>query len=104
MARFEGANAVYEAAQLLRERCLERDGSLLADGATIWSQVNLEALKRCFVDTPDTGKRSFMDKFRDQLAPAPVAIKRLAGEPWRYTSFFPRRSPVPTSSKSSTTC
>jgi 5-methylcytosine-specific restriction protein B len=91
MARFEGANAVYEAAQLFREGCLERDGSLLADDASIWSQVNLKALKRCFVDTPDTGKRSFMDKFRDQLAPAPAAIKRLAGEALAIYFLFPTK-------------
>ncbi|MGZ8291830.1 MAG: McrB family protein [Telluria sp.] len=91
MARFEGANAVYEAATLFRERCLECDGSLLFDGATVWSRGNLEELKRRFVDTPDTSNRSFMDKFRDQLQPASAPVKRLAAEALAVYFLFPTK-------------
>jgi 5-methylcytosine-specific restriction protein B len=91
MARFEGASAVYEAAGLFRQRCLESDGSLLFDGPTIWNKANLAELKRRFVDTPDTTNRSFMDKFRDQLQPASAPVKQLAAEALAVYFLFPSK-------------
>jgi hypothetical protein len=71
MARNPGAAANYEVADLFRQQCLVAQGSLLWPGTSAWTPANLDALWTAFVEQPDEGKRSFMEKWRDQLAAVP---------------------------------
>ena len=82
MARYSehDTNNIYEAAKAFRERCLLHDGSLLIEGAALWRPELLAQIHKAFVDTPDEGDRSFIDKFRDQIKPAGQEVIRLAAE------------------------
>lgn len=59
---------------------LPQGGSLLVDGAKIWTPENLGELHRVFIGQPDlTKNKSFLEKLRDQLATAsPEAIQLMA--------------------------
>lgn len=91
MARYsEGETSkTYAAAERFRDQCLRRDGSLIFDGASVWTSDNLAALHRAFVATPDEGDRSFVDKFRDQVKPGGQAMIRLAAEILCVHFLFP---------------
>ncbi len=54
--------------------------SLLTPGKPIWSEEHLLELQEHFVDNPDlTGGKTFLEKLRDQLAPAsPHAVQLMA--------------------------
>lgn len=86
---FESAAAVYEMANRLRERCLQGDGSLLRNGEDLWTVGNLEMIRKRFVEAPDTGKRTFMEKFKDQIEPAGTEVCRLAAELLLVYFLFP---------------
>lgn len=90
MAVFKGANvtAVYELARRFRDECIVQDGSLI-DAQEIWTAEALDRLHKAFVDTPDLSERSFMDKFRDQIAPLGPSGIRLAGEVLSVYFLFP---------------
>jgi hypothetical protein len=68
MARYPGADAIYEVANEFRERCLTTGNSLLWPTDTVWTAQNLSALWDAFVGHPDTGKRAFLDKWKGQLS------------------------------------
>lgn len=91
MARYSerDTTSTYEAAERFREQCLRRDGSLLFDGASLWTTANLDKLHEVFVAAPDGGDRSFIDKFRDQVKPAGQPVTRLAGEVLAIYFLFP---------------
>ncbi|MFC3458177.1 McrB family protein [Massilia haematophila] len=94
MARFSGAHnskQVYQAAETFRDRCLAADGSLLSQGAAVWTLANLQDLKRRFNDNPEEGKRSFIEKFRDQLQDASPDVKRLGAEALCVYLLFPSK-------------
>ena len=57
---------VYDAADLFRERCLRRDGSLFSDDETLWT---LDALRtvEARVARPDLGSGTWIDKLVAQL-------------------------------------
>jgi 5-methylcytosine-specific restriction protein B len=82
MARYSenDTSKVYAAADRFRDACLLRDGSLLLDDATVWTPENLAKLHQVFVESPEGGDRSFIDKFRDQVKPAGQTVTRLAAE------------------------
>jgi 5-methylcytosine-specific restriction protein B len=80
---------IYEAANAFRANCLLRDGSLLFEGSTIWHREALERIHKTFVATPDEGDRSFIAKFKDQIAPAGQDVVRLAGEVLCIYFLFP---------------
>lgn len=84
------ASRTYAAIQAWRERCLLADGSVLS-GDTIWTAENAEALITHFVDQPDVGNRSFLDKLKDQLSSAPAAACQLAAEMLWMMMLFPDR-------------
>ncbi|NJM05239.1 AAA domain-containing protein [Candidatus Gracilibacteria bacterium] len=71
---------IYDAAASFVETALRSNDSIFTPGQAIWTQVNIEDLYHRFVETPDTGDRGFLDKFRDQLSGAPAAVYQLAGE------------------------
>jgi len=95
MARFFGGaqngEQVYQVARAFKERCLLGDGSLLSRDASVWTRANLADLKRRFVDKPDESKRSFVDKFRDQLRDAPQDVVRLGAEALCVYLLFPSK-------------
>jgi 5-methylcytosine-specific restriction enzyme B len=62
--RREHIDAVVEA---WRERCLLTDGSLLHDGAHLWSNENLGTAYHNIAEQPLLDARSFMEKLKDQL-------------------------------------
>lgn len=86
---FKSTSSVYEMAGRLLDRCLQGDGSLLRDGEDLWTAGNLERIHKRFVDAPDTGKRTFMEKFRDQIEPAGPETCRLAAELLLVYFLFP---------------
>ncbi len=91
MARYSEfrTQPIYDvAARFLRE-CLQGNGSLIRDDASLWTAVNLETIRRVFVDAPDEGKRSFMEKFEDQIRPAGADVARLAAEMLAVYFLFP---------------
>lgn len=91
MARYSerDTSKTYSAAERFKDECLKKDGSLLFDGASVWTPDNLATLHRVFVASPDEGDRSFVDKFRDQVKPAGQTITRLAAEMLCVYFLFP---------------
>lgn len=82
MARYSehDTSKIYQVAVDFRTKCLLNDGSLLFDQASIWHQDVLEQIRERFVDTPDEGDRSFIDKFKGQISQAGKNVIRLAAE------------------------
>lgn len=91
MARYSEfrTQPIYDAAARLMERCLQGNGSLIRDGADLWTLGNLETIHRVFVAAPDEGDRSFTEKFEDQIKPAGPDIARLAAEVLAVYFLFP---------------
>lgn len=75
-----GAERIYVAAQQFVDAALRRDDSLFTPGRPIWTHEHVQDLYDRFVLHPDTSKRSFVDKFHDQVGDAPPEIIQLAGE------------------------
>lgn len=91
MARFSEheTSKIYEAAKHFRDNCLLHDGSLVFEGASLWQADLLERIHQAFVEAPDEGDRSFIDKLRDQIRPAGQEVVRLAGELLCVYFLFP---------------
>lgn len=70
---------IFEAASRWRQQALERTGSIFSN-ESVWSDSNLSSLKHHFVDNPDEGEGTFLDKLERQLRPAPAGVKQLAAE------------------------
>ena len=70
---------VLRAAARWKDRCLRRDGSVLAE-KNLWTSENVGYLARYFDPDQDEGKGGFFDKLETQLAPAPGSAKQLAAE------------------------
>ncbi len=80
MARREGCDAVYDAAQRWVDVALRKDNSLLTPGQPIWSLHNLNDFHRRFVGQPNTPGSGFFESFESQLAEAPHETIQLAAE------------------------
>jgi len=91
MARSSDPNtsSIYKAADAFRQNCLLHDGSLLFEQASLWRLELLESIRNAFVDTPDEGDRSFIEKFRDQIQPKGQEVIRLAAELLAVYFLFP---------------
>jgi 5-methylcytosine-specific restriction protein B len=76
----EAAEAVYRASEMFVDRALRDDDSLFTPGAPIWSNTTVSDLYERFVVHEDGSKRSFVEKFRDQLAGARPATIQFAAE------------------------
>jgi 5-methylcytosine-specific restriction protein B len=82
MSRFHGDDnpeAMFRAADEWRTQALRSDGSVLSTNP-LWSLNNLEAIERHYVDAPDDGERTFIDKLKEQLAVSSPEVKQLAAE------------------------
>lgn len=66
----KGEAVMLATARLFFDRGLRRGGSVFDPGRGVWSVETVQRLKQAFVENPDLGSRSFMDKLRDQLADA----------------------------------
>ncbi|MCZ7531723.1 MAG: hypothetical protein M5U31_16170 [Acidimicrobiia bacterium] len=51
-AKRVGDPSVYEAADLIREKCWLEDGSAFTPGETVWTRESFEELTRDFVGEP----------------------------------------------------
>lgn len=67
MARFPGAEAIYEVAELFRQRCLKEGKSLLWPNEPVWTIENLDRLWDKTAEQPDTTSRNFFEKLEEQL-------------------------------------
>ena len=76
----DGAEKVYQAAQVWAERALLADDSLFTPGKAIWSPRWLGGLHERFLDHPDESKDSFLEKLQRQLADSPPEVYQLMGE------------------------
>lgn len=85
MSRTARAAAVLDAAERWKQRCLV-DGRSLFGEERLWTSEHFGELQTYFVEQPDESQnRSFLEKLRDQLAPAPAEAKRLWAEmSWVY--------------------
>jgi MoxR-like ATPase len=59
---------------------LDRQGSLLNPGGSIWTPANLDELSERVIENPDLGQGSFIDKLVRQTRGASPAVVQLAGE------------------------
>jgi len=91
MARFseQDTRAIYEASERFRGECLLKDGSLLFDAESVWTEDHVEHLRRVFVEAPDESGRRFLEKFRDQVQPTGPQVTRLAAEVVAAYFLFP---------------
>ena len=88
MAITPGSEPILEAAAEWKRRCLIHDQSMFSD-EPLWVPQYLAELDRDFVQKPDLGTRSFMEKLRDQLAGSSGPAKRLAAELLWVMALFP---------------
>ncbi len=75
-----GAERVYEAAELWVNRALRDDNSLFVPGRPIWSSPLLRRLHDQFLNHPDESQASFLEKLQRQLKGSPPDIYQLMGE------------------------
>src|SRR5438105_4335819 len=90
MAKYPGADTVYEAAQQFRSRCLEAGTSLLwPEERSIWTPENLTSLWDALVGGAIEGPGTFLDKLKSQLEAQPVPVHRLAADALTFYYLFP---------------
>ena len=77
---YEGADKVYEAADLWVKRALRTDDSLFTPGEAIWTSRWLGELRERFLDQPDEGAGGFYGKLNAQLEGSPPEVYQLMGE------------------------
>tara|TARA_R110000787_G_scaffold22424_7_gene65182 strand:- start:8978 stop:11266 length:2289 start_codon:yes stop_codon:yes gene_type:complete len=103
MARWFGeehGDAVLMAAEAFREKCLLGDGSLFG-AKMLWTADNIQQLKVAFVDNPQLGQASFMDKLQSQLQGSGAEVQKLAAEfLWVLLLFVHRRKFSPDKKRS----
>ena len=78
--RNETRPTVYAAAERWVDVALRGSDSLFTPGTPIWSLANVEDFDTRITENPDTGKRNFEEKLRDQLETASANTVQLAGE------------------------
>lgn len=84
MARSEEAAVVLSAADRWKQACLVRGGSLFGD-EQLWTADRFRPLRTYFVEQPDEGRGSFVEKLVRQLEPTSSETRRLAAEvTWLY--------------------
>lgn len=89
MYRMPGAEPIYEIASYFRDRCLGSGRSLLWPSSRVWTLDNLSVLWDAFIEHPDEGKRTFFEKWRDQLVDQPTDVHRLAADITAFYNLFP---------------
>ena len=82
------SNAVYDAAETWRDRCLVGDSSILATGQAFWKAEFFDELDQSFIQRPDTSRATFLEKLERQLEGASdEAIRLMAEVNWVVTLF-----------------
>lgn len=76
----DSTEQVYALADEVRDRCLRDLDSLLTPGGSVWTSAAAKELVVHFVDAPDTGGGSFLDKLGGQLAGASRQAIQLMAE------------------------
>ena len=96
-ARFTkgGAESVYAAAEVWKERALLADDSLFTPDTPIWTPELLGQIHTRFLDRPDTSGEGFLGKLEKQLAGSPSGVYQLMGEVL-YVHFLPLDNRVDT--------
>jgi hypothetical protein len=89
VARIPGGVTVYEVADLFRQRCLTEGKSLLWPERAVWTLSNTKALWDAFMGRPDTSKRTFLEKWHDQLLNEQEDVHRAAVELIALYELFP---------------
>ena len=79
---------VLRAAARWRDRCLRDDGSVFTE-KSLWTSGNVGYLVRHFVENPEEGEGTFLEKLEYQLAAAPGSAKQLAAEMFWVMYLFP---------------
>lgn len=79
---------ILDAARRWIDRSLIDDVSVFSD-EKIWTQTNVQELKRAFVDNLDEGKGTFTEKLDRQLGKSPPAARRLMAEMRWILGLFP---------------
>jgi 5-methylcytosine-specific restriction protein B len=75
-----GDPAVYDAMQIVVQRGLREDDSAFSPGSAVWTAGNFAALRQHFIDQPDLGKDSYLEKLEGQLRGADDAVIQLMAE------------------------
>ena len=76
----KGVEKVYAAAEAWVNRALRSDDSLFTPGKPIWTRELLGELHQRFLNQPDEGSDSFLQKLEGQLANSPPEVYQLMGE------------------------
>lgn len=71
---------ILEAAAGWAARCLVEDGSVLAEGESLWTLEYLDQLDRAFVQNVEEGEGSFLEKLQKQLLSATLPARKLMAE------------------------
>jgi AAA domain (dynein-related subfamily) len=88
MARTIGTEAILEAATQWRDRCLLADGSVFTE-EFLWVRPQFVELEEHFINNPDEGDRSFLEKLKDQISATPPETKQVTGEMLWVMMLFP---------------
>jgi hypothetical protein len=79
---------VLHVAELWKRRCLLENGSLLLEGRLLWTEPLLDELNQHFVQNPDEGNDSFIEKLERQLkGTSPAACQLMAEMLWALMLF-----------------
>jgi len=88
MARYKDKEPIYDVVEDFRNLCLLGNGSLLWSGRDVWTLENLNSLKVAFIDNPDAGEGTFLEKWEVQLDDQPDDVHRLAAEILGFYHLF----------------
>jgi hypothetical protein len=77
-----------EAFQTWTERCLIKDGALLA-AVELWTPMLIDEVHRAFVENPDLGKDDFITKLKGQMKAATPSAQQLMAEMLWALLLFP---------------
>lgn len=83
---------VLEAADQWKINSFLGDRGVFDSSEVLWSLDNLKALSDAFIDNPDTGRASFIDKLTSQLSSSSEDVQQLATEAlWLLYLFVSKR-------------
>jgi hypothetical protein len=88
MAVTPGTEPILDAARRWRDRCLLDELSVFTD-EPLWTTEYLHELKQHFIDNPDFGSGTFLEKLQLQLSGASGGARKLGAEMLWVTMLFP---------------
>lgn len=89
------AAQTLEAASQWKQRCMLQQRSLFRDDEPCWTVDSLSELERLYVQQPDQGAGSFLERLRTQLSQASPQARQLALELAWLLYLFPHGSILP---------